>query len=675
MNKKKLFNIFSTMILVWLPVLTTCSESTKSHINYDNLKTAIAEAESEFAITYGSGSGDSELGTYWVTPSVKADFKTAIETAKTALNSGSQTVVNKATRDLAVKIEDFKNVRKQGNAEPVDKTALSAKITEAEMEKLIVVVALSSGEVAQGRKYVSQSDMNTFETNITQAKNALTSSSQDMVNTILSSLNTEITVFRGAQHGGTKLSGFTQPDLNDLLESANKIKEKIKISNNNGDDISPAEYWVNQSDYSALDNAITAASNHTGNIDVVYNSLVSAINTINTNKKFGSTADKTSLFAAIRAADTAKNGVVVAVNAANAPCGYKWATQSQWSPFNAAYTNALNAARAPNATKNDVALRTSALVSATNTFKTAVTNNGPGTKLNTVTIEGLPNYYNGCQIDIYLFANSKISVGEHLCYGSGTIKNEATGEIKLNLKSGATWSGGSLYVVFVINKQPIQYYISKSTVRFIAALNVVTSFSEYKKYAFKYKFSDIADEMGVPSGGITLNDLYQYMEGLTYIQMIESGLLPGHLYKDEALTRPFNGGDWLYANTDIYCGFPLIGNRGVKIGTITGTITLTDVPAPAPLVFISVRSPSATNQWYSGKSWINLTSGSGTLMGINWSIPIYEKDNFFASNGSFTLYVRPVGDRNETQINIPGTKYISGASVNVGSLGTVSLNY
>jgi len=668
MKNKKLFNIISIIILASLPILVTCTEGT-SHINYDNLKTTIAQAESEFNITYGST--NSELGTYWVTIQEKADFKTAIETAKVALNSSSQTVVNKATRDLEVKIEEFKSIKKSGTVPPVNKTGLYAKINEAEMEKLFVVVASSQGEVAKDRYWVYQNEMDALNSAVSVAKTSLnTVTEQTAADNAATLLGQAITTFEGLRKNGSKTSGFTQPELNDLLGLANTIKGKIKISSS-GDDIGPAEYWVNN--YTDFNAAITEASNHTGDINSVYTSLIIAINTINTSKKFGSTPDKNSLFDAIRAADTEKNGVVVAVNAANAPLGYKWATQSQWSPFNTAYTNALNAARAYNATKNDVAARISTLVSATSTFKSAVTNNGPGTKLNTISIDGLPNYYNGYPIDIYLFTSPNILIGEHLCYGSGTIKNYETGEVKLNLRSGATWSDGSLYVVFVVNKGPIQYYISKSTVRFFAALNVVTSFSEYKKYAFKYKFGDIADEMGAPSSGITLDDLYLYMEGLTYIQVVESGKLQGHLYKDEALTRPFNGGDLLYANTYIYCGFPLIGNRGVKLGDITGTITLTDVPNPAPLVFISVSS-TASNQWSSGKSWINLTSGSGTLTGINWSIPIYYKDNFFPSNGIFTLYVRPVGSINETKISIQGYKNISGPSVNVGNLGTVSLN-
>jgi len=678
MKNKKLFKIVSN-ILAGLLIFTACTGGgTGGTVSYDNLEATIAEAEGEFDLATVSVNGnDVPLGTYWVTVSDKAEFETAIELAKAALNSASQVVVNKAIRDLANKIEDFINARQPGTAAPVNKTGLYAKIAEAEMEKLFAVVASSPEEVAQGRKFVSQSEMGAFETVITQAKNTLTSSGQDIVNTMSNLLNTKITVFKSAQDDGTKSSGFTQKDLSDLLESANTLKDKIKTSNSNGDDIGPAEYWVNQNYYfdfnSAFNNAITAVSNPPDNIDNVYFLLVSTMNTINTYKKFGSTADKNSLFDAIRAADTVKAGVVVATSAAEAPSGSKWASYPQWAPFNTAYTNALNTANAPNAAKNDVAAKTSALTSAINNFNSVLNNNGPGTRPNTITIDGFPYNYNGCQIDVYLFASPNILIGEHQCYGSGTVQYSAPEGIKLNPRSGTTWNGGSWYVVFVINKEPIQYYISKSTVRFTAALNVATHFIDYKEYAFKYTFNDIAAGMGVSSNGITMDEFYRYLEGMTYEQTLNSGLLPGQLYKDEALTRPFSGGDRLYANTGIYCGFPLIVNHGTKIGEIKGTITLTEVPNPAPLVYISVKSSNA--YWYSNKSRINLKSGSGVITDINWSIPIYDEDNFSPSNGSFTLYVRPAGSKNESQINIPVTKYISGVNSNVGNLGPVSINY
>ena len=566
-KNKKLLNIIFTMILAWLPVLTACSGVTGGQVNYDNLEATIAEAENEYDNTTASVNGNNvPLGTYWVTFQLKAELESYIDTAKAALNSNSQIVVNKATDELANKIEEFKNARQPGTADPVNKTGLSAKITEAELEKLFVVTASSAEEVAQGRKYVTQSVMDAFETTVTQAKNTLTSSSQNEIDIKTSTLDNGITTFKFARNDGTKSSGFTQADLNDLLESAKTLKEKIKTSNNNGDDVGPTEYWVSQSNYSAFNgaynNAITAASNPTGNIDSVFILLVSAINTLNTSKQFGATADKNSLFDVIRYADTVKTGVMEAANAAEAPTGFKWATRTQWEPFNTAYTNALKAARDPNAAKSDVIAKTNTLSSATNTFNSEVNRNGPGTRLKTISVNGLPYDYNNCQIDIYLFESPNLKIGEHQGYGTGTIRNNATGEIKLSPRSGLTSINGSWYVVLIINKETKQYYISKSTVTFTATSKVVTNIIDYKKYVFKERYGDIAAKKGLPSSGITLDELFQLTEGITYSQMLEWELLPGKLYKNEALMQLFSGGEVLTANTYIYCEFSLMDSLG-----------------------------------------------------------------------------------------------------------------
>jgi len=578
-KNKKLLSIILTMILAWLSVLTACSGVTRGEVDYDNLEATIAEAENEYENTTASVNGiNVPLGTYWVTFPFRAEFERYIDMAKAALNSNSQMVVDRAAGELADKIEEFKNERQPGTAAPVNKTGLSAKITEAEMEKLFVVTASYSEEVAQGRKYVTQSDMDAFDTSVKQAKNTLTSFDQDTVNTTTISLNMDIRDFRNAQHDGTKSSDFTPDDLNDLLEFAKTIKEKIKTSNNNGDDVGPAEYWVSQSNYSAFNgvynNAITAASNQTGNIDDAYNLLVSAINTLNTSKKFGSTADKNPLFDVIRYADTVKTGVMEAANAAEAPTGFKWATRTQWEPFNTAYTNALKAARDPNAAKSDVIAKTNALSSATNTFNSEVNRNGPGTRLKTISVNGLPYDYNNCQIDIYLFESPNLKIGEHQGYGTGTIRNNATGEIKLSPRSGLTSINGSWYVVLIINKETKQYYISKSTVTFTATSKVVTNIIDYKKYVFKERYGDIAAKKGLPSSGITLDELFQLTEGITYSQMLEWELLPGKLYKNEALMQLFSGGEVLTANTYIYCEFSLMDS----LGTISNKyiIPLTD---------------------------------------------------------------------------------------------------
>ncbi|WP_461247634.1 hypothetical protein, partial [Treponema sp. R6D11] len=151
-------------------------------------------------------------------------------------------------------------------------------------------------------------------------------------------------------------------------------------------------------------------------------------------------------------------------------------------------------------------------------------------------------------------------------------------------------------------------------------------------------------------------------------------------YKDAALEQPFQGTDKIYPNTIIYIPYDLLEedeeeSRGEKIGEITGMITLTDVPNPAPRVDIYVSGYDSVGEehWFSYSDSINIT-GSGTLTNIRWSIPIYENDEFFPSNGNFSLSIR-LSNGNRFSIEIPATPYINSVNANVGSLGIVSLKY
>jgi len=108
------------------------------------------------------------------------------------------------------------------------------------------------------------------------------------------------------------------------------------------------------------------------------------------------------------------------------------------------------------------------------------------------------------------------------------------------------------------------------------------------------------------------------------------------------------------------------------LGIISGTITLTDVPNPAPNVQLSVSG----NDYYSGSYWNGNTyltlSGSGTQT-VNWSIPI-RGDNFSPSNGSFSLNVTTSdSDRFSFQISATNPINISSANTSGINLGTVSL--
>jgi hypothetical protein len=117
------------------------------------------------------------------------------------------------------------------------------------------------------------------------------------------------------------------------------------------------------------------------------------------------------------------------------------------------------------------------------------------------------------------------------------------------------------------------------------------------------------------------------------------------------------------------------GGNGIEgnpqIGEITGTITLTDVPSPAPQVYISVSG--GEGWWQSNISQINLDSDNYT--DLSWSIPIYRNNYFSPSDGNFCLHIQLAGSDNGFDIYIQTQTpiYIDDENADVGSLGTVSL--
>jgi len=109
-----------------------------------------------------------------------------------------------------------------------------------------------------------------------------------------------------------------------------------------------------------------------------------------------------------------------------------------------------------------------------------------------------------------------------------------------------------------------------------------------------------------------------------------------------------------------------------KIGEIKGTITLTNIPSPAPKVYIYVSGSDSSYSWHSKESQITLNSVTGTNAALAWSVPVYDNDGFIPSEGHFRLLVEVPGD-NGFEIQIPATPYIPGANADVGDLGSVSI--
>ena len=271
-------------------------------------------------------------------------------------------------------------------------------------------------------------------------------------------------------------------------------------------------------------------------------------------------------------------------------------------------------------------------------------------------------------------------------YGENTIIQNNMVTISLKNSSGDTpWTGtGSQHVVIVIfdddNDNPPAFYVSTSSVTFNAA-TVTRDFSDFKQFAFRYTFAQLAEWSilpSIPSGGMTLDELAQSFDFSSWQEYCEFAII--RFYTNDTLTAEFDGSNRVFPSTGIYTEFPLelyISSSGPKIGEITGTITLTNIPSPLPTVYISVYGNDYVgyDYWSSRGNRITITGVSnGTASNLNWSIPVYESDNFVSDlECYFSLYVVLANNQGSFQIEIPSSHIISNINQNVSYLGSVSL--
>jgi hypothetical protein len=342
-----------------------------------SLNAVIATAEAAKAgVQQSSLNGtDVEVGTKWVEEWDLTAFNTAISAATTVRNnpSASQAQVDEAVFSLNVAIIVFNEAKHPGTL-TLNRGALDAKITEAKTAKNGVIVAANAAGVAHGAKWVTETQMTTFQNAITAAE-TLVATSQAMVNDAVGILSTALGTFNSAisiNPPGTKTTGFTLAELDTLIAMANAARAGVVVSYVNGNDVPPTREWVS----SALDLTNLTASIQNAQImleDMYYLDLVNSLNTFINKKKPGTTPNKTALFAALLAADSAMEGVVVAVSSDEVPDGVEWVTQARWDALNTVYTAAIGVE-----TQNEVTQRTSALTAAITTFNNAKqTGTGP----------------------------------------------------------------------------------------------------------------------------------------------------------------------------------------------------------------------------------------------------------------------------------------------------------
>jgi hypothetical protein len=141
------------------------------------------------------------------------------------------------------------------------------------------------------------------------------------------------------------------------------------------------------------------------------------------------------------------------------------------------------------------------------------------------------------------------------------------------------------------------------------------------------------------------------------------------IYKDEACTQEFQGGDRVGPDTTVYAMIPIeslfpggpppVVNQ--QIGQISGSITLTDIPTPRPGV-VRIYAENSLHEHYILSDWIDLSEASGSSGTVDWTIPFYEGDeesSFWTGLSGMQNIIFGVGW-------VPG-EYESWVSVEIGS--------
>jgi len=168
---------------------------------------------------------------------------------------------------------------------------------------------------------------------------------------------------------------------------------------------------------------------------------------------------------------------------------------------------------------------------------------------------------------------------------------------------------------------------------------------------------------------ISMNDwFFLVTRQSTYDSWTE--MVNNRFYKDKKLSKPFTGSDLLYENTIIYCDFPIDG-LGKKIGEITGTITLTNIPDPLTKIHLQNNYWRGSN-WWSFNRKINISGISGASGSVKWSLPVFEAFIPDVESG-FNLVIIPGDSLEPYEVSLPITKVITNSNENIGDLGTVNI--
>ena len=489
------------------------------------------------------------------------------------------------------------------------------------------------------------------------------------------------------------IAGFTGCDNDpandgDPITSKTALEEKIDEAKDLLEETREAEdaasvpqglSWATSAVRSAFQTAIDAAQSVLDNattqsqINVAKDALDAAIGVFNsaTETGTGEPLELDSLSEKISDAEEAKEGVVVDTSASNVNQGVKWVTSEVMNTFN----DAIDAAKTVKNTSNsqsEVNTAVTTLTTAIATFNSAKQDGTKTPAASSITINGFDVSFNGEMIQLGLYKNEEdipTTMGVQPDIWGYAEVADGTVTIDLLEGDGTPWIGSESYFVGFASLgeesdiSEIRAFISKEKINFTANPNLVVNFSDFEKLGFLLTFGELAGgEEFLP---MTLDELISFFEDKTYAEFAEEYGMK--FFKDRAMTTEYSGNETISPEMKLYTAYPILfdDGRGDKIGEISGTITLTDIP-DGVRVSIRTRSPG-----WSYTSRIQGTSDktSGTF---DWKIPLYENDDFTpSSETSFILFIDSGSSHYE--VIVPGLHNVPSVDAEEIDLGTVSL--
>jgi hypothetical protein len=668
------------------------------------LGTSISQAETALNETGKSDTSGANVavGTPWVTTADWNAFQGKITTAKGVFNSpGSQSQIDTAAAALDDEREEFVANRNPSGAGPaLDKGALDAEIATAKAARNSVLVSGDGSDVSPSLKWVTQTALNTLDAAIATAENVRNSAtSQPAIDNAVGPLNTALTAFTGAAASGTQNTPFDAAQLAALVNLARAAQTGVMLADS-ANDVPPNRMFVTLATMNALNNAIAAAEAGGGDANDLYTALETALNNFNAEKVTGTVPTKTALETNIAAAGSAMAPKpFIAASAGEAPLGKAWVTQEEWNAIETAYTAALPAL-GPNATKNQVDAAASALGQATSAFTSAKSANGLGEKPASVTITGIPA--GTTNLFVGLFANmedaqaSLDGTGDPLA--SGAVSSPGTSETMPLLDADDDpWGGsGSAIIALVVTNgsgEPKLYVHANGTTAVSHNLGlhpwVSLGFSAFRNVGWPADFG----ELYIDNWSGTLDAFFQMISAMSYAQFLATVPNPDdyRFYSDIWLTQAVTGAYPINtaAHTILYSRLPAVTDGlGPQVGSISGTITLNDIPASnKPRVTISAFSPGTIppgggDFWYSSTGARIALTGSGTQT-ISWTSPLSQDDadRFGGSPRTDVEFILSVScpDAGDSSFSIslmgPYTVSAANTDTDLGNIGTASVAY